>query len=131
MSHLLKAQHHLRLMEGEGSNPLRSITMELAHDAAENAFRAVLFARGISRQGDHRPDTKALEHLDAFEDIRREIEVLAAEYAWLWPWRNVVRYKHVDTADTSDPEISSETLGRAQMCARRLVALAEHVVGSR
>jgi hypothetical protein len=127
-SHLLKAQEYLRLMESEASNPLRSTAIALAQDSAENAFRAILFARGVMRQGDHRPDRKALEHMSSLRDIWDELEPLISEYEWLWEWRNIGRYKHTDTCDISDPEISPETLRRAGVCARQLVGLAERVV---
>jgi hypothetical protein len=126
-SHLLKAQEFLRLLEQQRGG-LSSMTLALAQDAAEQAFRAILFARGISRQEDHRPDLKAQECKHLLEDLWSELEPQCGEYSWLWNWRNQARYAHADAPPISEPEITAEMMNRAVACARALTSLAESAV---
>lgn len=104
------------------------MTLALAQDAAEQALRSILFARGISRQGDHRPDLNAQCHKHLFADLWSELEPQCAEYSWLWHWRNQARYSYTDAPPISEPEITAETMNRAVACARALTSLAETVV---
>jgi hypothetical protein len=112
----------------DSSVTLSSTVMTLAQDAAEQGFRSILFVRGVVRQGDHRPDRKALANTSALQDIWLELEPLVAEYDWLWEWRNIARYAHTDAPPIEDPPISPDMLRRAQACARSLVQLAQRIV---
>src|SRR5688500_6563461 len=92
-SHLLKAQQ-LEMSIREDALP--SIQITQAQDAAEHAFRAILFGMGISRLGRHRLDEVARQHRAELDDVWSRLVPWLEEYAWLWDLRNVARYNHVD-----------------------------------
>lgn len=128
-SHLLKARELSGLLRVQRQYGLRSNSLALAQDAAEHAFRAILFARGVARQGDHRPDEKALENKDVLADLWSDLAPQISEYAWLWRWRNRARYAHTDAPPLSDPAIAEGAVDRAQSCVQQLIDVAERAIG--
>lgn len=127
-SHMLKAREYADLMEQQKHVGLSSISVALAQDAAEQALRAILYVRGITRQGDHRPDEKAREHQALLKDLWPDLEPQLVEYAWLWKYRNQARYQHVDAPPIAEPEIIHQDVERAASCVRVLIAIAERIV---
>src|SRR5438093_706769 len=103
---------------------LPSIQLTQSQDAAEHAFRAILFGMSISRVGHHELHIIAKEHRNELKDVWERLEPLLDDYEWLYEWRNVARYKHVDVPEYSSPEISRETLSRARQTAQRLIEIA-------
>jgi HEPN domain-containing protein len=124
-SHLLKAQ---QLFDGIARDTLRSVQLTQAQDAAEHAFRAVLFGMSITRINDHELHRIAKDHQHQLNDIWPRLSPLLQEYEWLLEWRNIARYKHVDVPEYSDPEITDEMVERAKHTARNLIDLAETLI---
>lgn len=58
LSHLLKAQE---IEQGIRDDALPSLQITQAQDAAEHAFRAILFGMSVNRLGEHRLDRVARE----------------------------------------------------------------------
>ena len=124
-SHLLKAR---QLEQSIRDDQLPSVRITQAQDAAEHAFRAILFGMGIKRVREHRLDVMAQEHHQQLVDVWPRLAPLLNEYAWLWEWRNSARYRHVDVPAYSDPPITDEMVERAKRTTRRLIEIAETLV---
>jgi len=124
-SHLLKAQ---QIESCINDNELPSVQITLAQDAAEHAFRAILYGMSISRIGTHRLDTIARKNQDQLKDIWLWLEPFLDEYAWLWEFRNIARYSHVDSPSYSEPPIDKDMVERAIQIAKGLLLLAKRMV---
>lgn len=124
-SHLLKAQ---QLEQSIRDDQPPSVRITQAQDAAEHAFRAILFGMGINRVRVHRLDLVARKHQDQLGDVWLRLAPLLDDYAWLCERRCVARYKHVDVPDFSDPPISDETVDHAKRTTRGLIIIAETLI---
>ncbi|MDP3720326.1 MAG: HEPN domain-containing protein [Acidobacteriota bacterium] len=124
-SHLLKAQELEASIDPTG---LWSLQITQSQDAAEHAFRAILFGMGINRLSDHRLDIVARQHQQLLTGVWPCLEPLLPDYAWLWEWRNVARYAHVDAPPEATPEITEHDLNRARQTTKKLVEIAQSLV---
>jgi hypothetical protein len=124
-SHLLKAQ---QLKAGIRADTLASVQITQAQDAAEHAFRAILFGMSVNRMSDHRLDLVARQHQAQLADIWPRLEPLLEDYAWLWELRNVARYSHIDAPPVAHPHITADDLDRAKRLARSLIVIAERLI---
>lgn len=126
-SRLLRAREFLRtLLGGTWSSPF--LHLVVAHDAAENALRAILCARRITRQGRRRPDLIASNKKQHLEDVWPQLEPLLDDYAWLRTWKERARQGRLDDIQQADPEEQRAMIERAAKCAQQLVEIAEAVV---
>jgi hypothetical protein len=124
-SHLLKAQ---QLETAIRADSVASVQITQAQDAAEYAFRAILFGMSVNRISEHRLDAVARQYRSQLADIWPDLEPLLDDYAWLWERRNVARYSHVDAPPAADPPISAEEVTRARRTSRQLIAIAERLI---
>jgi len=124
-SHLLKAQ---QIESCINDNELPSVQITLAQDAAEHAFRAILYGMSISRIENHRLDKIARKNQDQLKDIWFRLEPFLDEYAWLWELRNIARYSHVDSPSYSEPPINKDMVERAKQIVKGLLLIAKRMV---
>ncbi len=129
-SSLMKAK---QLEKSIDAQVLPSLQITQAQDAAEHAFRAILFGMSVSRVGNsrggrHELDQIARMHRNQLGQIWFRLEPLLDEYAWLWQLRNVARYDHIDMPPFSDPPITPDMLNRAKSIVLGLIGIAESLI---
>lgn len=124
---LQRARELLRTVAGGTWSPA-SLHVSVAHDAAESALRAILYARAVSWRGERRPDMVAREKKALLEDLWPQLEPWLEEYAWLWTWKKQIRRKRFDQLPKIDPSEARAMTDRATECATELVRIAESLV---
>ena len=127
MRQLLRARELLRTVVGGTWSP-PSLHLSMAHDAAESALRAILYAQGVTWQGERRPDLIACEKKESLGEVWTKLEPWLDEYAWLWTWKKQLRCRRFDEFPKIDPSEARQMVDRATECARRIVEIAESVL---